>query len=72
MEDHEIDRSLEGVFSREIGYLFYYFHHRQALSYELHYFQNTFYIYSLMLHTITWNIIESNYVRAKYFIEERY
>ena len=44
MEDHEIDRSLEGVFSREIGYLFYYFHHRQALSYELHYFQNTFYI----------------------------
>ena len=32
-----------------------------------------------MLHTITWNIIESNYVRAKYvsidifnFIEERY
>ena len=44
MEDHEIDRSLEGVVSREIGYLFYYFHHRQALSYELHYFQNTFYI----------------------------
>ena len=45
MEDHEIDRSLEGVVSRENGYLFYYFHHRQALSYKLHYFQITFFIF---------------------------